>query len=80
MDLIAKVSKALEQHYGVEKCYMLSIADLVYHTHFHLIPKHPGVTGMGKYAFRVLEAIEGYENTPQEEQDRMAGVIRSLIV
>ena len=79
-DLITKVSRALEQHYGVEKTYLLSIADLVYHTHFHLIPKHPDLMSMGRYSFRVLDAIEGYKNTPQDEQDRMAGVISSLIV
>ena len=78
-ELMAKVSKALEQHYNVPKCYLLSIADMVYHSHFHLIPKHPGLVGMGKYSFRVLEVIEGYKNTPQDEQDRMAQVIKSLI-
>jgi diadenosine tetraphosphate (Ap4A) HIT family hydrolase len=60
-DLIARTSKALERHYNVEKTYMLAIADMVYHTHFHLIPKHPNLVGMGKYAFRVLEVIEGYK-------------------
>jgi diadenosine tetraphosphate (Ap4A) HIT family hydrolase len=80
MDLIARVSKALEQHYHVKKTYMLAIADMVYHTHFHLIPKHPNLVGMGKYSFRVLEVIEGYRNTPKDEQSRMAGVVRSLIV
>jgi diadenosine tetraphosphate (Ap4A) HIT family hydrolase len=78
-DLITKVSKALEQHYNVEKTYLLSIADLAYHTHFHLIPKHPNLMSMGRYSFRVLDAIEGYKNTPQDEQDRMAKVIGSLI-
>jgi diadenosine tetraphosphate (Ap4A) HIT family hydrolase len=58
---------------------MLAIADMVYHTHFHLIPKHPNLTGMGKYCFRVLEVIEGYKNTPQDEQDRMAKMIGSLV-
>jgi diadenosine tetraphosphate (Ap4A) HIT family hydrolase len=79
-ELITKVSKALEQYYNVKKTYMLCIADLAYHTHFHLIPKHPHLMSMGRYAFRVLDAIEGYKNTPQDEQDRMAGVLSSLIV
>lgn len=57
-DLIARVSKALEKRYNVSKTYMLAIADMVYHTHFHLIPKHPNLVGMGKYSFRVLEVIE----------------------
>ena len=78
-DLIARTSKALEQHYNVRKTYMLAIADMVYHTHFHLIPKHPNLVGMGKYSFRVLEVIEGYKNTPKDEQERMAKVVRSLI-
>jgi diadenosine tetraphosphate (Ap4A) HIT family hydrolase len=79
MELIARVSKALEQYYNVKKTYMLAIADMVYHTHFHLIPKHPNLVGMGKYAFRVLEVIEGYKNTPKDEQERMAAVIRNRI-
>ena len=78
-DLIARTSKALEQHYNVEKTYMPAIADMVYHTHFHLIPKHPNLVGMGKYCFRVLEVIEGYKNTPKDEQNRMAKVVRALI-
>jgi histidine triad (HIT) family protein len=78
-ELIAKISKALEQHYNVEKTYLLAIADMVYHTHFHLIPKHRNLVGMGKYSFRVLEVIEGYKRTPQDEQDRMAKVVRALI-
>jgi diadenosine tetraphosphate (Ap4A) HIT family hydrolase len=78
-DLIAKTSKALEDYYKVPKTYMLAIADMVYHTHFHLIPKHPNLVGMGKYSFRVLEVIEGYKNTPKEEQERMAQVIRTII-
>ena len=78
-DLITRTSRLLEQHYGVRKTYLLSIADLVYHTHFHLIPKHPDLMSMGRYSFRVLDAIEGYKNTPQDEQDRMAEVLRSLI-
>jgi len=79
LELIARVSKALEQHYGVDKCYLLSIADMVYHTHFHLIPKHRNLVGMGKYCFRVLEVIEGYKNTPPEERERMAKVVRELL-
>ncbi len=78
-DLIARVSKALERHYGVDKCYLLSIADMTFHTHFHLIPKHRNLVGMGKYCFRVLEVIEGYKNTPQDERDRMAKVVRALV-
>ena len=78
-DLIAKISGALEQHYNVKKTYMLAIADMVYHTHFHLIPKHPNLVGMGKYSFRVLEVIEGYRNTPKDEQERMAKVVQALI-
>jgi histidine triad (HIT) family protein len=78
-DLIARVSGALERHYNVRKTYMLAIADMVYHTHFHLIPKHANLIGMGKYSFRVLEVIEGYRNTPKEEQERMAKVISGLI-
>ena len=78
-DLIARISKALEDHYGVNKTYMLAIADMVYHTHFHLIPKHPNLVGMGKYSFRVLEVIEGYRNTPKDEQARMAKMVRRLI-
>ncbi len=78
-ELITKVSKALEHHYGVRKTYLLSIADMVYHTHFHLIPKHAHLMSMGRYCFRVLDAIEGYKNTPQDEQERMAKVVGSLI-
>ena len=78
-ELIARVSKALEQHYNVKKTYMLSIADMVYHIHFHLIPKHPNLVGMGKYSFRVLEVIEGYKNTQQDDKERMAKVVSSLI-
>jgi len=78
-DLIVRVSRALEQHYNVRKTYMLAISDMAFHTHFHLIPKHPNLVGMGKYCFRVLEVIEGYKNTPMEEQIRMAQVIRTLI-
>jgi diadenosine tetraphosphate (Ap4A) HIT family hydrolase len=78
-DLIARVSKALEQHYNVPKTYMLAIADMAYHTHFHLIPKHPHLVGMGKYSFRVLEVIEGYKNTPMDVQIRLAQEVRALI-
>jgi diadenosine tetraphosphate (Ap4A) HIT family hydrolase len=78
-DLIARTSKALEQHYNVGKTYMLAISDMANHTHFHLIPKHANLVGMGKYSFRVLEVIEGYKNTPKDEQERMAKVVRSLI-
>ena len=74
-----KVSKALEQHYKVRKTYLLSIADKVYHTHFHLIPKHPNLVGMGKYSFAVLSAVEGFKNTPKDEQNRMAKLVGSLI-
>ena len=79
MDLIARVSRALEQHYNVPKTYMLAISDMVFHTHFHLIPKHPNLVGMGKYCFRVLEVVEGYRNTTKEEQARMAQTVRALV-
>lgn len=80
-DLIAKVSKALEEKYGARKTYVLMIGDgdKFQHLHFHLIPKHRYLPSMGVYCFQKLFEAEPNRETPLDERNALAAEIKDMI-
>lgn len=80
-DLIAKVSKALEEKYSARKTYLLVIGDSnkYQHLHFHLIPKHRNLPSMGVYCFQKLFEAEPERKTPDAEKEAIAAELRTMI-
>jgi len=80
-DLIAKVSKALEEKYGARKTYVIMIGDSNkwQHLHFHLIPKHRYLPSMGVYCFQKLFEAEPREEPTEAQQKALADELRDLI-
>ena len=60
MDLMTRVSRALETKYGARKTYVVSIGDSNkwQHFHFHLLPKHMNLPSCGVYAVQELSEAE----------------------
>jgi diadenosine tetraphosphate (Ap4A) HIT family hydrolase len=81
LEMITKVSKALEKKYKADKTYLLAIGDSdeFQHLHFHLIPKHKDLPSMGVYCFRKLDEIEPARNTPDNEKKAVASELKSII-
>jgi diadenosine tetraphosphate (Ap4A) HIT family hydrolase len=77
--MITKLSKALEQHYGAEKTWLLSIADQVKHLHYHLIPKLSGQKSMGYYCFTKMMEAEGEPRPSAEELSSTTGSLAELL-
>jgi len=79
LDLINKVSTALEKKYDCEKTYLLSIGDKVNHLHFHIIPKHKDKCSMGMYCFERLFEVEGERKPTGSERNMLANEIKKLL-
>jgi diadenosine tetraphosphate (Ap4A) HIT family hydrolase len=80
-ELISKVSKALEEKYGVRKTYVMMIGDSKewQHLHFHLIPKHHHLPSMGVYCIQKLEEAEGTFDTTPEQKKELANELKTLL-
>jgi diadenosine tetraphosphate (Ap4A) HIT family hydrolase len=81
MDLVVKVSKALEQKYGTRKTYIVSVGDSNkwQHFHIHLLPKHRSLPSYGVYAVQKLAEAEPPRKPTVEERISLAKELRSLI-
>ena len=80
-ELIARVSKALEEKYSARKTYVIMIGDANkwQHLHFHLIPKHRNLPSMGVYCFQKLFEAEPNRDTPESERQSLATELRGMI-
>jgi diadenosine tetraphosphate (Ap4A) HIT family hydrolase len=80
-ELIAKVSKALEEKYSARKTYVIMIGDANkwQHLHFHLIPKHRNLPSMGVYCFQKLFEAEPNRDTPDSEKQAIAAELKAMI-
>jgi len=78
MDLVARVSKALEIKYGARKTYVVSVGDSNkwQHFHFHLLPKHRNLPSYGVYAVQKLNEAEAERHPSPEQQKALADDIR----
>ena len=78
MDLVARVSKALETKYGARKTYVVSVGDSNkwQHFHFHLLPKHRNLPSYGVYAVQKLNEAEAERHPSPEQQKALADDIR----
>ncbi len=81
MDLLARVSKALEAKYGARKTYVVSVGDSNkwQHFHFHLLPKHRSLPSYGVYAVQKLNEAEPLRHPSPERQKTLADEIRALV-
>jgi diadenosine tetraphosphate (Ap4A) HIT family hydrolase len=81
MELVAKVSKALETKYGARKTYVVSIGDSNkwQHFHFHLLPKHRNLPSYGVYAVQKLNEAEPLRNPASEQQKALADELRKIM-
>jgi diadenosine tetraphosphate (Ap4A) HIT family hydrolase len=81
MDLLARVSKALEAKYGARKTYVVSVGDSNkwQHFHFHLLPKHRSLPSYGVYAVQKLNEAEPLRHASPEQQRALADEIRALM-
>jgi diadenosine tetraphosphate (Ap4A) HIT family hydrolase len=81
MDLVTRVSKALETKYGARKTYVVSIGDSNkwQHFHFHLLPKHRSLPSYGVYAVQKLNEAEPLRNPSLEQQKILADELRSIM-
>ena len=81
MDLIAKVSKALEAKYVARKTYVVSIGDSNkwQHFHFHLLPKHRNLPSYGVYAVQKLNEAEPLRHSTPEQQKALADELRNIM-
>jgi diadenosine tetraphosphate (Ap4A) HIT family hydrolase len=81
MDLITRVSKALETKYGARKTYVVSIGDSNkwQHFHFHLLPKHRSLPSYGVYAVQKLNEAEPERHPSPEQQKGLADQLREII-
>ncbi len=80
-ELIAKVSKALEEKYSARKTYVIMIGDAnkYQHLHFHLIPKHRHLPSMGVYCFQKLFEAEPNRDTPDSEKHAVVAELKAMI-
>jgi diadenosine tetraphosphate (Ap4A) HIT family hydrolase len=81
MDLLARVSKALETKYGARKTYIVSVGDSNkwQHFHFHLLPKHRSLPSYGVYAIQKLNEAEPERHPSPEQQKALADDIRRSV-
>ncbi len=81
MDLLARVSKALEAKYGARKTYVVSVGDSNkwQHFHFHLLPKHRSLPSYGVYAVQKLNEAEPLRHPSPEQKKALADEIRGLV-
>ena len=81
IDLLARVSKALEAKYGARKTYVVSVGDSNkwQHFHFHLLPKHRSLPSYGVYAVQKLNEAEPLRHASPEQQRALADEIRALM-
>lgn len=81
MDLLARVSKALETKYGARKTYVVSVGDSNkwQHFHFHLLPKHRILPSYGVYAVQKLNEAEPLRHRSPEQKKALADEIRELV-
>jgi|PlaIllAssembly_1097288.scaffolds.fasta_scaffold214820_1 diadenosine tetraphosphate (Ap4A) HIT family hydrolase len=81
MDLLARVSKALEMKYGTRKTYVVSVGDSNkwQHFHFHLLPKHRSLPSYGVYAVQKLNEAEPLRHASPEQQNALADELRRLL-
>lgn len=81
MDLVARVSKALETKYGARKTYVVSIGDSNkwQHFHFHLLPKHRTLPSYGVYAVQKLNEAEPLRHASLEQQKALADELKVII-
>ncbi len=81
MDLIARVSRALEKKYGTRKTYVVSVGDSNkwQHFHFHLLPKHRSLPSYGVYAVQKLNEAEPERHPSLEQQKVLAADLRAIM-
>jgi len=81
MDLLARVSKALETEYSARKTYVVSIGDSNkwQHFHFHLLPKHRSLPSYGVYAVQKLNEAVPLRHASSEQQKVLADELRTII-
>ncbi len=81
MDLLARVSKALEAKYGARKTYVVSVGDSNkwQHFHFHLLPKHRSLPSYGVYAVQKLNEAEPLRHPSPEQRKALADEIRGMV-
>ncbi len=81
MDLLARVSRALETKYGARKTYVVSVGDSNkwQHFHFHLLPKHRNLPSYGVYAVQKLNEAEPERHPSPEQQKALADDIRRIV-
>lgn len=81
MELIAKVSKALEAKYSTRKTYIVSVGDSNkwQHFHIHLLPKHRTLPSYGVYAVQKLNESEPLRHSSPEQKKSLADEIRTMI-
>ena len=81
MDLVARVSKALEKKYGARKTYVVTVGDSNkwQHFHFHLLPKHRSLPSYGVYAIQKLNEAEPQRHPSPEQQKALADELRGLM-
>jgi diadenosine tetraphosphate (Ap4A) HIT family hydrolase len=80
MDLVTRVSRALEAKYGARKTYVVSIGDSNkwQHFHFHLLPKHRNLPSYGVYAVQKLNEAEPLRHTSIEQKKALADELRVI--
>jgi diadenosine tetraphosphate (Ap4A) HIT family hydrolase len=81
MDLVTRVSKALEKKYGARKTYLVCVGDSNkwQHFHFHLLPKHRNLPSYGVYAVQKLNEAEPLRHASPEQQKVLADELRLII-
>ncbi len=81
MDLLARVSRALETKYGTRKTYVVSVGDSNkwQHFHFHLLPKHRSLPSYGVYAVQKLNEAEPPRHASAEQQKALADELRGMV-
>jgi diadenosine tetraphosphate (Ap4A) HIT family hydrolase len=81
MDLVTRISKALEKKYGARKTYVVSVGDSNkwQHFHFHLLPKHRNLPSYGVYAVQKLNEAEPLRHASPEQQKALADELRLIM-
>ncbi len=81
MDLIARVSRALEKKYGTRKTYVVSVGDSSkwQHFHFHLLPKHRSLPSYGVYAVQKLNEAEPERHPSLDQQKVLAADLKAIM-